>query len=252
MLAKRIIPCLDVKNGQTVKGIQFENLRQAGDPVELAAAYARAGADELVLLDIAATHEGRGTFVETVARVGAVLDIPYTVGGGIGSAAQVEALLRQGADKISVNSAAVRRPELIDELAQLFGSQCVVIAVDANLDERGEWVVWLNGGRMATEIKVLDWVREAADRGAGEVLLTSMRHDGSKAGFANELNRSVAEAVPIPLIASGGAGSVADFADAFELGRADGALAAGVFHFGEIEIGDLKRQLAARGVPMRG
>ncbi len=252
MLAKRIIPCLDIKDGQTVKGIQFEQLRQAGDPVALAAEYARQGADELVFLDITATHEGRSTFVELVNRIAHVLNIPFTVGGGISSVREVEILLRAGADKVSINSAAVRRPELISELAAAFGSQCVVVAIDARPDELdGQWYVYLNGGRLATTRRALDWAVEAAERGAGEILLTSMQHDGTKNGFALELTSSIASAVSIPVIASGGAGNVAHFYDVFTRGRADAALAASIFHFGEVPIPELKNYLSAQGLPIR-
>ncbi len=251
MLAKRIIPCLDVKDGQTVKGIRFEGLRHAGDPVELAALYARQGADELVFLDITATHEGRGTFAGLVHRVAQVLDIPFTVGGGIGSVAHAEVLLRAGADKISVNSAALRRPDLIDELAQAFGSQCVVLAIDAKPDDSGVWRVWLNGGRIATEIDALAWAVEAAGRGAGEILLTSMQHDGTKGGFALDFTRAMSDAVPVPVIASGGAGEKRHFLDVFTEGRADAALAASVFHFGTIPVPELKSYLRSHGIPVR-
>lgn len=251
MLAKRIIPCLDIKDGQTVKGIQFENLRHAGDPVELAAAYARQGADELVFLDITATHEGRTTFVELVRHISQVLDIPFTVGGGIRSIAEVEALLQAGADKVSVNSAALRRPELLNELAKSFGNQCIVLAVDGKPNEQGDWLAYLNGGRIPTSYRVLDWVREAADRGAGEILFTSMAHDGTKAGFATDFTRAVSEAVSVPVIASGGAGEMSHFLDVFKAGKADAALAASVFHFGEIPIPSLKNYLFEHGIPVR-
>ncbi|HNM26731.1 MAG TPA: imidazole glycerol phosphate synthase subunit HisF [Saprospiraceae bacterium] len=251
MLAKRIIPCLDVRNGQTVKGVRFEDLRHAGDPVELAAAYARQGADELVFLDITATHEGRDTFAELVFHVAQVLDIPFTVGGGIGSVEHAARLLKAGADKVSVNSAAVRQPGLLTALAQEFGSQCVVLAVDAKPDENGVWRVWLNGGRIPTPLDALAWVQEAAQRGAGEILLTSMAHDGTKGGFALDFTRAVASAVPVPVIASGGAGSMADFLEVFTRGGADAALAASVFHFGEIGIPELKSYLLDHGVVVR-
>ncbi len=251
MLAKRIIPCLDIKDGQTVKGIQFEQLRQAGDPVELAAAYAQQGADELVFLDITATHEGRSTFAELARRVAKVLDIPFTVGGGIGSVAQVSALLQAGAEKASINSAAVRDPALVDALAREFGSQCVVVAIDARPNAAGEWYVYLNGGRIATEHKALDWAVEAANRGAGEILLTSMHHDGTKNGFALELMAAISSAVSIPVIASGGAGTKRHFAEVFTTGKADAALAASIFHFGEIPISELKAYLAGEGIPVR-
>lgn len=251
MLAKRIIPCLDIKDGQTVKGIRFEQLRQAGDPVLLAEAYARQGADELVFLDITATHEERATFAELVLRIAGVLDIPFTVGGGIGSIAQVETLLQAGADKVSINSAAVRRPDLIDDLARTFGSQCVVVAIDARLHENGEHHVYLNGGRIPTERRALEWAQEAVDRGAGEILLTSMDHDGTKSGFALELTRSISEAVGVPVIASGGAGIPEHFLEVFTAGKADAALAAGIFHFGEISIPALKNYLTEHGIPIR-
>lgn len=251
MLAKRIIPCLDIKDGQTVKGIQFEQLRQAGDPVELAAAYARQGADELVFLDITATHEGRSTFTELVKRIAQVLDIPFTVGGGIGSIGQVEQLLQAGADKVSINSAAVRRPELINELSAAFGDQCIVTAIDARLHDDGQWYVYVNGGRIATEFLVYEWAREVAGRGAGEILLTSMLHDGTKNGFALDLTKSVSESVGIPVIASGGAGTKQHFLEVFTSGKADAALAASVFHFGEIPIPELKNYLRTHGIPVR-
>ena len=234
-----------------MKGIRFENLRQAGDPVQLAEMYAQQGADELVFLDITATHEGRTTFSELVRRIAQVLDIPFTVGGGISSVAQVETLLQAGADKVSINSAAVRQPDLINDLTKIFGSQCVVVAIDARPHEDGEWYVYLNGGRIATERRALEWAREAAERGAGEILLTSMEHDGTKAGFALELTRSISEAVSIPVIASGGAGTMAHFFDVFTIGKADAALAAGVFHFGEIPIPELKNYLREHGVSVR-
>lgn len=251
MLAKRIIPCLDIKDGQTVKGVRFEQLRQAGDPVELAAAYARQGADELVFLDITATHEGRTTFTGLVRRIAHVLDIPFTVGGGIGSVEQVAHLLQAGADKVSINSAAVRRPGLIDELSKAFGDQCVVVAIDARRHDDGRWYVYLNGGRIATDYDVFDWARQAAGRGAGEILLTSMEHDGTKDGFAVELTRSVSESVTIPVIASGGAGQMPHFLDVFTAGKADAALAASVFHFGEIPIPELKNYLKEQGISIR-
>ncbi len=251
MLAKRIIPCLDIKDGQTVKGVRFEQLRQAGDPVELAAAYARQGADELVFLDITATHEGRPTFTGLVQRIAQVLDIPFTVGGGVGSIEQVEQLLQAGADKVSINSAAVRRPGLIDDLSKTFGNQCIVVAVDTRMHDDGRWYVYLNGGRIPTEYEAPAWAREAAERGAGEILLTSMQHDGTKNGFALELTRAVSESVTIPVIASGGAGEMRHFYDVFTAGKADAALAASVFHFGEIPIPELKSYLKEHGIPIR-
>lgn len=251
MLKKRIIPCLDIKDGRTVKGVNFVSLRDAGDPVALARAYAEAGADELVFLDITATVEGRNAMHELVERVAREIDIPFTVGGGIASVEDVSRLLKAGADKVSVNSAAVRKPSLIDDLAREFGSQCVVVAIDAGWGEDGEWRVFVRGGRMATELKVLDWAEEAWRRGAGEILLTSMAKDGTKDGFALELTRAVSERVGIPVIASGGAGKAEHFAEAFELGGADAALAASIFHFGEVPIPALKGYLKAQNIAVR-
>ncbi|MCF0196043.1 MAG: imidazole glycerol phosphate synthase subunit HisF [Bacteroidaceae bacterium] len=250
MLAKRIIPCLDVKDGQTVKGTNFVNLRHAGDPVELGRAYSEQGADELVFLDITASHEGRKTFASMVERVAEQINIPFTVGGGIGELKDVERMLNAGADKVSINSAALRRPELIDEIARHFGSQVCVVAIDARLDEKG-WTCYLNGGRIATERGLFDWAREANDRGAGEILFTSMNHDGVKTGFANEALARLSDALTIPVIASGGAGAMEHFYDAFAAGHADAALAASVFHFGEIKITELKEYLSGRGISVR-
>jgi cyclase len=250
MLAKRIIPCLDVKDGATVKGVNFVNFRAAGDPVELGASYSCMGADELVYLDIVASHEGRKTFTDLVKRVAANLSIPFTVGGGINELADVERLLNAGADKVSVNSAALRRPELIDEIASHFGSQVCVVAIDAN-QEGEEWVCYLNGGRIPTEKRLLPWAEEAEGRGAGEILFTSMTHDGVKDGYANGALADLAGRLHIPIIASGGAGRAEHFYDAFALGKADAALAASVFHFGEINIGDLKRELQEKGINVR-
>jgi len=250
MLKKRIIPCLDIKDGRTVKGVNFVGLRDAGDPVELARAYSDSGADELVFLDITATVEGRNTMLQLVEAVGQVLNIPFTVGGGISSIEDVSRMLMAGADKVSINSAAVRRPELIRELADRFGSQCIVVAIDAGLVEE-EWKVFVRGGRTATEKGALDWAREVAALGAGEILLTSMANDGTKAGFALDLTRKVSEAVGIPVIASGGAGKVDHFQDVFTLGRADAALAASIFHFGEIPIPTLKSFLKSKNIPVR-
>ncbi|MGI6219015.1 MAG: imidazole glycerol phosphate synthase subunit HisF [Bacteroidaceae bacterium] len=250
MLAKRIIPCLDIKNGMTVKGTNFVNLREAGDPVELGRAYSEQGADELVYLDITASHEGRKTFTELVQKVAATLNIPFTVGGGINELSDVARLLEAGADKVSVNSAAIRRPELIDEIALHFGSQVCVCAIDAKQTPEG-WVCYLNGGRIPTGRKLFEWAHEAADRGAGEILFTSMDHDGVHEGYANEALAELAEKLPVPVIASGGAGKMEHFKDAFTQGKADAALAAGVFHFGEIRIPDLKKYLREEGINVR-
>ena len=250
MLAKRIIPCLDVKNGETVKGTNFVNLRSAGDPVELGRAYSDAGADELVYLDITASHEGRKTFTDMVTRVAREIDIPFTVGGGINALEDVDRMLSAGADKVSVNSAALRRPEFIDEITSRFGSQVCVCAIDARNDEDG-WHCYVNGGRIRVERTLLDWAKEVADRGAGEILFTSMDHDGVKQGFANEALAMLADALPIPVIASGGAGCREHFRDAFLVGKADAALAASVFHFGEIPIPDLKEYLIGAGINIR-
>lgn len=251
MLAKRIIPCLDVKNGQTVKGTNFVNLREAGDPVVLGKAYSDQGADELVFLDITASHEGRKTFTEMVTRVAAELSIPFTVGGGIGSLTDVDRLLNAGADKVSVNSAAIRRPELINEITSHFGSQVCVCAIDAQQDADGRWTCYLNGGRVPTGIDLFEWAREAQDRGAGEILFTSMNHDGTKEGFANDALRQLADSLSIPIIASGGAGTMAHFRDTFIEGHSDAALAASVFHFGEIKIPELKAYLKSEGISIR-
>lgn len=250
MLARRIIPCLDVKDGETVKGTHFVNLRQAGDPVELGKEYSRQGADELVYLDITATSDGRKTFTDLVTRVAQEINIPFTVGGGIESIADVERLLYAGADKISINSAAIRHPELIDEIAKRFGSQVCVCAIDARNDADG-WHCYIKGGRERTPLKLMDWAREVADRGAGEILFTSMDHDGVKQGFANGALAQLSSEVSIPVIASGGAGKKEHFRDAFTLGKADAALAASVFHFGEITIPDLKQYLKNEGINVR-
>ena len=250
MLAKRIIPCLDIKDGRTVKGVNFVNLRDAGDPVELGALYSQQGADELVFLDITATHEKRKTLAALAKNIAQHLDIPFTIGGGIKSVEDVGVLLESGADKISINSAAVRRPALISELAQQFGSQFVVVAVDAKAID-GDWYLHLNGGRIPTEIKLLDWVKEAQERGAGEILFTSMNHDGTKGGFANAITAKVSEALSIPVIASGGAGQMEHFKDVFTIGKADAGLAASIFHFREIGIGALKTYLQQEGITVR-
>lgn len=248
--AKRIIPCLDVKNGETVKGTNFVDLRSAGDPVALGKAYSAAGADELVFLDITASVEGRKTFTDMVSRVAAELNIPFTVGGGINELADIDRLLHAGADKVSVNSSALRRPALIDEIASHYGSQVCVCAIDARHDEDG-WHCYVKGGRERVERGLFDWAREAADRGAGEILFTSMDHDGVKQGFANEALARLADEVPIPVIASGGAGAPEHFRDALTVGKADAALAASVFHFGEIAIPDLKAYLRKEGINVR-
>lgn len=251
MLAKRIIPCLDVKDGQTVKGINFVGLRSAGDPVELAAAYSEQGADELVFLDITASHEGRQTFTQMVTRVAEVLNIPFTVGGGISTLADVERLLSAGADKVSVNSAALRNPMLIDEITSHFGSQVCVVAIDAKKEDTATWTCYLNGGRIPTERTLFDWAHEAQERGAGEILFTSMNHDGVKQGFANDALRQLSDTLTIPIIASGGAGTMEHFRDVFTIGHADAALAASVFHFGEIPLPTLKDFIAAESIAVR-
>ncbi|MGL5892964.1 MAG: imidazole glycerol phosphate synthase subunit HisF [Bacteroidia bacterium] len=251
MLTKRIISCLDVKDGRTVKGVNFEGLRDAGDAVELAVRYCEEGADELVLLDITASHEKRKTVSAFVRNVAQRINIPFTVGGGISSADDVAVLLDNGADKVSVNSAAFRNPELITQLAKRFGSQCVVLAVDAKLCEDGITRVYLSGGRERTESEVLNWIEEAVNRGAGEILLTSMNHDGTKSGFAVELTRLVSERVTVPVIASGGAGNAEHFRDVFLHGKADAALAASLFHFGELPIPVLKQYLVSQQLPIR-
>ncbi len=250
MLAKRIIPCLDIKDGQTVKGTNFVNLRQAGDPVELARAYSEQGADELVFLDITASFEGRKTFAELVKRIAANISIPFTVGGGIHELSDVDRLLSAGADKISINSAAIKQPQLIDDIAKHFGSQVCVLAVDAKQTDNG-WKCYLNGGRVETDKELMSWAYEAQERGAGEVLFTSMDHDGVKTGYANEALAQLAADLKIPIIASGGAGNMEHFRDAFTIGKADAALAASVFHFGEIKIPDLKSYLCANGISVR-
>lgn len=250
MLAKRIVPCLDIKDGQTVKGINFVNFRQAGDPVELGAQYSRDGADELVYLDITASHEGRKTFTELVKKVAAHISIPFTVGGGINELKDVDRLLNAGADKVSINSAALRNPDLIDEIAQHFGNQVCVVAIDANY-ENDEWLCYLNGGRVPTERRLFQWASEAESRGAGEILFTSMTHDGVKDGYANDALATLTETLHIPVIASGGAGKKEHFRDAFLHGKADAALAASVFHFGEIPISELKQYLRNEGIHVR-
>lgn len=250
MLAKRIIPCLDVRNGETVKGTNFVNLRSAGDPVELARTYCQAGADELCFLDITASYEGRKTFTDLVGRVARVIDIPFTVGGGINEITDVERLLCAGADKVSVNSAAIHRPGLIDEIASRFGSQVLVCAIDARLDEDG-WHCYTKGGRERQELPLMQWAHEAQERGAGEILFTSMDHDGVRQGFANDTLAQMSSALSIPVIASGGAGSMEHFRDVFTVGHADAALAASVFHFGQIPIPRLKEYLRSNGIVVR-
>ncbi|MGB6268647.1 MAG: imidazole glycerol phosphate synthase subunit HisF [Olleya sp.] len=250
MLTKRIIPCLDIKNGRTVKGVNFVNLIDAGDPVELAKQYALKGADELVFLDISATLECRKTMHDMVLKVAEHVNIPFTVGGGISSIEDVDDLLKCGADKVSINSSAVKRPELINELANKFGSQCVVVAIDAKQVD-GKWKVHLAGGSIPTELDLFEWAKEVESRGAGEILFTSMNNDGTKAGFANDALAKLSETLNIPIIASGGAGTMQHFVDTFKAGKADAALAASVFHFGEIAINDLKVELRSNGVEVR-
>ncbi|HEV9036759.1 MAG TPA: imidazole glycerol phosphate synthase subunit HisF [Puia sp.] len=251
MLTKRIIPCLDIRDGRTVKGVNFENIRDAGDPVELGALYAREGADELVFLDITATNEKRKTLSELVNRIAHHINIPFTVGGGISGVEDVSVLLKNGADKISVNTSAFRRPELISELAKEFGSQCVVLAIDTRMEEDGNWYVYLNGGRVRTSTLCFEWAREGVDRGAGEILLTSMNNDGTKKGFALDITRRLAEGLPVPVIASGGGGVPLHFAEVLGPGKADAALAASIFHFKEVGIPELKGYLQKRGVAVR-
>lgn len=251
MLAKRIIPCLDIKNGRTVKGTNFIDLRDAGDPVELAANYAKQGADELVFLDITATVEKRKTLAELVKRIAHTINIPFTVGGGIKTVEDVSVLLQSGADKISINTAAFQNPQIISDIAKTAGSQCVVLAIDTKKEDDGEWYVYLNGGRTKTDVRCFDWAKRAVDLGAGEILLTSMNHDGTKAGFALEITRLLSENLSVPVIASGGGGTMQHFAEVFELAHADAALAASVFHFKEIEIRELKRFLKERRIEVR-
>lgn len=250
MLAKRIIPCLDVKDGQTVKGINFVNLRAVGDPVELGAQYAAQGADELVYLDISASHEGRSTFTELVSRIAARIDIPFTVGGGIKSIEDASRLLDAGADKITLNTAAVNNPKLISELARKYGSQFVVIAIDAKEIQPGKWITTTHGGRKETDMELFDWARQAVNEGAGEILFTSMDHDGTGAGYPLDVYRSLSE-LPVPVIASGGAGTAAHIAEVLTTGCADAALAAGIFHFGKLTIGEVKKYLKQNNIPVR-
>ena len=250
MLTKRIIPCLDIKNGRTVKGVNFINLIDAGDPVTLAKQYAELGADELVFLDISATLDGRKTITEMVLKIAEQVNIPFTVGGGISSISDVDLLLKSGADKVSINSSAIKRPDLVNELAKKFGSQCVVVAIDAK-KIGGEWIVHLAGGTIPTQLNLFDWAKEVEKRGAGEILFTSMNNDGTKSGFANEALSKLSSELNIPIIASGGAGSIEHFIDAFQKGKADAALAASVFHFGEIPIIKLKQELFNNNIPIR-
>ena len=251
MLTKRIIPCLDIKDGRTVKGINFENIRDAGDPVELGALYAQQGADELVFLDITATVEKRKTLSQLVNRISHHINIPFTVGGGISSVEDVSVLLQNGADKISVNTAAFKSPHLVAELAKAFGSQCIVLAIDTKKEEDGEWYVYLNGGRTKTETRCVDWAKQAVDLGAGEILLTSMNNDGTKLGFALDITRTLATQLPVPVIASGGGGSLEHFVAVFKEASADAALAASIFHFKEISIPELKKYLHSKNIPVR-
>lgn len=250
MLKKRIIPCLDIRDGRTVKGINFVDIRDAGDPVELAKRYVQEGADELIFLDITATHENRKTLSALVERISREINIPFTVGGGINSLDDVSVIIKAGADKVSINSSAVKRPELITEIAEQFGSQCVVVAVDTKF-VNNEWIVYVNGGRIPTLLKTMDWVKHVEELGAGEILLTSMNHDGMKTGFALELTNAVSHDVNIPVIASGGAGTMEHFKEVFEQTKASAALAASIFHFGEISIPDLKNYLRTEKIPVR-
>ncbi len=250
MITKRIIPCLDIKDGRTVKGINFENIKDAGDPVELAIEYAKQGADELVFLDITATNEKRKTLSELVTRIAKHINIPFTVGGGISSIEDVSILLNSGADKISVNTSAVKNPQLIKELANQFGSQCVVLAIDTKF-ENNDWYVYLNGGRVKTELRTIDWAKEAVALGAGEILLTSMNNDGTKDGFAIDITKQISETVNVPVIASGGAGNMQHFKEIFENGKADAALASSFFHYKEIGIPQLKTYLKENNIEIR-
>ena len=251
MLAKRIIPCLDIRDGKTVKGVNFVNIKEVGDPVELGRLYAQQGADELVFLDITASHEGRKTFSDLVRRIAEGVNIPFTVGGGISEVKDADVLLSAGADKISLNSSAVRNPQLIDDMAKGFGSQFVVVAIDARLNDAGRWVVTVKGGREETEKELFSWAKEAQERGAGEILFTSMNHDGVKQGFACEALAKLSEELSIPIIASGGAGKMEHFTDVFNRGKADAALAASIFHFGEIPIPQLKQYLKLNNINVR-
>jgi cyclase len=251
VLTKRIIPCLDIKDGRTVKGVNFLDIRDAGDPVELALLYSQKGADELVFLDITATVEKRKTLVELVKRIAANINIPFTVGGGISSVDDVSVLLQNGADKVSVNTSAYKKPQLLKELSNAFGSQCVVLAIDTKKEEDGEWYIYLNGGRTKTDTKTIDWAKQGVDLGAGEILLTSMNNDGTKNGFALDITAQLSKMLPVPVIASGGAGSMEHFKDVFKNANADAALAASIFHYKEIEIQDLKNYLHQQKINVR-
>ncbi|UAY51149.1 imidazole glycerol phosphate synthase subunit HisF [Ferruginibacter albus] len=251
MLTKRIIPCLDIKEGRTVKGVNFVDIRDAGDPVELAMLYSQQGADELVFLDITATVEKRKTLVELVKRVAAAINIPFTVGGGISTVEDVSVLLKNGADKVSVNTSAYKNPQLINDLSKAFGSQCVVLAIDTKKEEDGEWYVYLNGGRTKTETKAIDWAKQAVELGAGEILLTSMNNDGTKGGFALDITGILSNMLSVPVIASGGAGKMEHFKEVFENANADAALAASIFHYKEIGIPELKEYLSVNDVNVR-
>jgi cyclase len=251
LLTKRIIPCLDIKDGRTVKGVNFENIRDAGDPVELGALYAQQGADELVFLDITATNERRKTLSELVNKISHHINIPFTVGGGIASVDDVRLLLQNGADKVSVNTSAFKNPDLIKELSKEFGSQCVVLAIDTKKEADGNWYVYLNGGRVKTDTRCIDWAQKGVDLGAGEILLTSMNNDGTKQGFALDITKELSSKLSVPIIASGGAGTMDHFKDVFEFAAADAALAASIFHFKEIAIPELKRYLTEKGIAMR-
>lgn len=250
MLAKRIIPCLDIKDGRTVKGVNFEHIKDAGDPVELAIRYCKEGADELVFLDITATNDKRKTLSELVNRIASHINIPFTVGGGISSIDDVSVLLKAGADKISINTSAFKNPQLISDLAHRFGSQCVVLAIDVKFED-DDWYVYLNGGRIKTDKKALDWAKEGVALGAGEILLTSMNNDGTKQGFANDITRLISENMNVPIIASGGAGNIKHFEEVFTIGKADGALAASIFHYNEINIMELKKELNRKNIKVR-
>ena len=250
MLTKRIIPCLDIKDGRTVKGVNFENIRDAGDPIELAINYVAQGADELIFLDISATNERRKTLSELVTCIAKEINIPFTVGGGVSSVEDVSILLNAGADKISINSSAIKNPQLIKDLANQFGNQCVVLAIDTKYDGN-DWYVYLNGGRVKTEIIAVDWAKKAVDLGAGEILLTSMNNDGTKNGFAIDITKTISESVNVPVIASGGAGTMEHFSDVFKNGKADAALAASVFHYKEIKIIELKKYLRTQNIQIR-